>query len=678
MRPEFDHVAFEELWKVSGGYPLLLRSFTIAYDLSASPQPSDQLFGQRFSGPFADRVSGTRTRLAPPPDETLPLVIQHVVKSLCPNEQTVARIASLIGMEIDEDHLAALSGFAIAVVRKAIRGLIDLGIVDSNQPLRFRHRLTAEAITSSLDETVLGELRYLIATADVLPLNQRAMHALLAGSFLPLASALALSGKARNVARQDHIPNHLVELSDLERTTRLQHGELDPLNDFALCTDLAFASEALGKTSQGNHYRELALQIAERQGNFEWAALAVLTPPANGRAIADGRSSSQVSRAINLAGPESSKETMLQLRTERVHRLGISGATIRIPNEDLVALRLIVQSEVSPDAWIQIIRARVCSDLALATPAERLAAATSLASVRTQCDDIDLRSDSLVLIVRNALEMHDIEHVDAALQQVEAELLHSKRPVDRWTRNVLRCTALAIRGQLTAAYSHAVEAQRLGVVYGISDSALTWQLQSSQLLAYKPKLPSLVGVEPTPELSRYEATVGDDSMAGNLFALGLALLAQGESEVGNNESATEQVMAAQQFLDPSSPDHYLTAAAGQIARTCFALKVVPKADLLQLLRLVKIDSLIVGMIPGWSMGPASRYAALVNHLGGNSHDAIVELLQCADYCNETHQYLWEYVSLGDILAIDNLSTAMEDDQRVAIFDRQRRVQNRFT
>ena len=325
----------------------------------------------------------------------------------------------------------------------------------------------------------------------------------------------------------------------------------------------------------------------------------------------------------------------------------------------------------------------MCSDLAIATPEQRATAANSLEVARIQCKDNDLRVDALVLVVRNALEVHETRNVDAVLQRVEEEFLNSARPMDRWIRNVLRCSALAVRGQLTAAYSHALEAQRLGARFGISDSAITWQLQSSQLLAYNPKLHAFVGVEPAPEMAIQEGAP-DETMGANLLALAFALKAQAEVEIGETDSATTLIFAAEELLDLTSPDHYMLAAAGRIARTFFALNVAPRRELLEPLRAARMASLIVGMIPGWSMGPASRYAALANHLAGHSQDAIVELLQCADFARDTEQYLWEFVSLEDILTIDDFlmsetkSAAMATDQRSAIVARRRTVGIRFT
>jgi hypothetical protein len=452
---------------------------------------------------------------------------------------------------------------------------------------------------------------------------------------------------------------------------------LDAPIDFELYTDLAFAHEAIGDADQGNQHRELALQLAERQGNFGWAAIAVLTPPANGRALASGRTISQISRAINLAGPDACQQTILHLRAERVHRLAISGAAGRLPEEDLPLLQSIQSKDVTPDTWIQITRARLCSDLATANLDQRTAATTTLLPARTHCEDLDLRADSLVLAVRNALEIHHVETVDFVLQQVEEEFLTSPRPMDRWIRNVLRCTALAVRGQLSAAYSHAVEAQRLGVLYGISDSALTWQLQSAQLLTRNADLPALVGVEPAVDIPVFNPTIEDETMEGNLLALGLGFLAHGEVELGNHDAAASHVSMAQQFFNPIAHDFHLVAAAAQIVQTCLALNLNPAANVVEPLRSAGTSSIILGMISGWSMGPASRYAALANHLNGNSKAALSELLQCADHCRETKQQLWEFAALEDVLRIDLLTTSLSADQHALVAERARRVRDRF-
>ncbi len=649
---------YEQLWTISGGYPLLLRSVAIAYGLT--PLLDDLTLAQRDNN--ADRK------------EVLPLVLQHLLKNLGTEGQHLARLASLIGMELDEEQLASVSGFELADVRKAVNGLIDIGIVDSSYPLRFRHRLIAEALTFTLEPSQLAALHSVLGSSDVLPLTERAKHSLKAGPLLPFAEAYLLAGMARTLAREDQLPDQLVELSEIERNVRLRIGAIDPKTDFELCTDLAFGNEALGNTRLGNRFRELALQIAEREGNFEWASVAVLTAPANGRAIAAGRSISQISRAINLAQPNSPTEALLQLRAERVHRLGISGATSNLSEQDLLELRKVEQHEVAPDSWIKITRARLCSDLAVASLDQRTAATCSLVEARTHCRDNDLCVDALVLIMRNALETHNIGHVDVVLGQIEQEFLSSLRPMDRWIRNVLRCAALAVRGQLGAAFSHAVEARRLGHLYGISDSAITWDLQSSQLLAYDPKLADLFD-EDVPWESPMQESSGDETMDGNLLALGLALMAQSEVEQGNNASATAQISMAQQVLDQDSPDHYLAAAAGQIVRTCFALNTKPQVDLTELLHSVRTTSIIIGMIPGWSMGPALRYSALAEHLAGKSETAIQQLIECADYARDTTQHLWEYVCLDDILKIDR---SIPEPQYSALVDRRRRVRNRFT
>jgi hypothetical protein len=509
------------------------------------------------------------------------------------------------------------------------------------------------------------------------PLHQRAKHGLLSG-LLPLPSAVALSHRARAVAREQRLPNQLVELSELERTVLGKVGPIEPNADFELCADLAFAHEALGNNVQGDHYRELALQLAERQGNFLWASTAVLTPPVNGRTIASGRSPSQISRAINLAGPGASQQTVLQLRAERVHRLALSGSAQRITVEDLASLRSVQPSEVSPDTWMQIVRARLCADLATAKPQARIEAAASLEPARQQSEDHDLRADSLVFLVRHAIETHEPETVDVALQQVEEEFLTSTRPVDRWMRNVIRCTAFALRGELTAAYSYAVEAQRLGALYGISDSAITWQLQSAKLLVYKPNLAALVGVEPLVEITEATDLVVDETMEGNLLALALALLAQGEFEQGNADTAASWLEAAQQLFEPTSCDLYRLVAAAQIVQTCFASGSNPRVDLLEQLRSAETTSPILGMIPGWSMGPALRYAALANHLSGNSVTALEELLTCADVCRDSKQHLWEFTSLDDVLNIEANVGNFSHEQRLAISSRHQNLSNRFT
>jgi DNA-binding SARP family transcriptional activator len=748
----------EALWNISGGYPLLLRSAAIAYGLSETPgslpnglsgrssdhlvaahhnvkanhQPdqddvhnpaetsaetSDPTYDPTYDQTYDETCDPTLdpTGQEQPLREALSLVVQHVLKTLDEDGIHIAQIASLIGDELDEEQLSAITGRDLAVVRSAVDGLIEIGIVDSSYPLRFRHRLTAEALTTTLNLNELGALRTQLSQTENLPLCHRAKQGLLAaGIGLPLTSAFALSKAARDLARDNRSAGQLVELSELERNLRSKIAMLEPAIDFELCTDLAFAHEANGNAVLGSRYRELSLQLAERQGNFTWACRAVLTAPENGRAIAAGRSNSQISRALNLADANCSQEAILQLRAERVHRLGISGGTNRISNDDLDALRNAQDTAVSADAWIQITRARLCTDLAVATLPRRTEATLSLVHARTRCADNDLRVDSLVLLMRNALEAHDVKSIDALLQQVEAEFLLSARPMDRWTRNILRATALAARGQLSAAYSHAVEAQRLGALYGINDSAISWQLQSSQLLAFSEGLCSLIGIEPdtgepgsgepgTGVSNRVEPGAGqfsnpgqgsgettateflepaneDETMEGNLLPLGLALLAQGEIKLGNTVEAISQISLAQELFDRTAADHYLLVAAGQIVQTCVALNRAPTINLAGLLTSAGTASIIIGMIPGWSMGPALRYAALAEHLAGNTARATKLLLQSADHANATQQYLWELASLNDLCSINSgpgIIGGLSAEQRNSVVERLRQTRNRI-
>jgi Bacterial transcriptional activator domain/AAA ATPase domain len=205
--PELPTAAIEQLWSVSGGYPLLLRSFAIAYglgvasdfdsnfdptrdvvrdvgsrsdsdtnpdgglhpgtDLDVDPDPVRDV-GSRIdfaiapaavhdANPGTDREPGDHLDSGTYPDvrnadsivdpqpgghldpgidadleQALAVVAQQLLKTLGADGQKITHLAALLGMELDEELLAVLSGFPLPVIRKTVNVLITLGIIDAS------------------------------------------------------------------------------------------------------------------------------------------------------------------------------------------------------------------------------------------------------------------------------------------------------------------------------------------------------------------------------------------------------------------------------------------------------------------------------------------------------------------------------------------------------------------
>jgi DNA-binding SARP family transcriptional activator/type II secretory pathway predicted ATPase ExeA len=630
------------LWSASGGFPLLLQATSVAAAKNALHPQSVVLTAQIKRTGSGGSDSDLSRALQP--------VVRQLLRTLTAEQRNTAMYAAVIKNEIDEEALSRITSVAQDEIRKTVNTLVELGIVQGPFPFHFRHRSLRRAICDGSNRNEIGEIRRELARSQELDLIDRATHALHAPNWVGLEQALLQSKEGRRLAELTASFDRLVELSQFELELRSAFRE-DPMLTFELYRDLAIGHEALGNAQQGSHFRERGLQVAEQEGRFDWSLSVVLSPPAHGRAIAPGGSVSQISRAIALATPQSSINQLARLRAERLHRLAICGATKRIPQDEINWLRTLQPEELGLDGWIEVLRARLCSDLAVASVDERSLHVGSLAAVVGSSDDIDLRADGLVLVLRNCLEHQPASYADEILQIIDRELLNTMRPMDRWLRNIMRCTALAANGQLSAAFACAVEARRLGAKHGISDSLAGWHLQSRQLLFFDPSLPSKF-----PEVVNVaefeDPTVGDSSMEGNLLAMGAALEAQHLAGQGFEDQAREMLAFAESMFDGTLADVYVSSAAAAIVRASYVLGSEPVAGVSSILGALCNTSILVAMIPGWSLGPALRYSALLSSIQGEHQLAINQLLSCAKHCREFGLNLWWVVTLEDALEIE--------------------------
>ncbi len=639
--------ALDLLWAASGGFPLLLQALSVALarnalqlDLSSQEMTTTQ-----------SELSNSDNDLS----RALQPVVRQLLRTLSPQQRTTTIQAAVMKNEIDEETLSRVANVSQDDVRRTVNALVELGIVQGPYPFHFRHRSLRNAICDGSNQNEIGEIRSRLAKSHELGLIDQAVHALNAPNWVGLEQALSQSKAGRDHAKGTGAFDRLVELAQLELELRDSLRE-DPTTIFDLYCDLALAHEAMGNSKIGSAFRERALKLAEQEGRFDWSVSVVLSPPAQGRAIAPGGSISQISRAIALAGPQSSNQDLARLRAERLHRLAICGATNRIPTEEINWLRSLNPEELGLDGWIEVLRARLCSDLAVAPLEERSLHVGALAATIRGSRDIDLRADGLVLVLRNCLEYQPASFADQLLQILDQELLKTVRPMDRWLRNVMRCTALAVSGQLSAAFACAVEARRLGAKHGISDSSAAWILQSRQLLFFDPSLASKFPDDVT--IGDYEEPGIDDGlMEGNLLSLGAAMEAQLLAARGLEDQARELLNFAESTFDPTLADVYVSSAAASIARTCFVLSALPVSTVSDVLRALGNTSMLVAMIPGWSLGPALRYSALLESLQGHHELAVDQLLSCAKYCRDFGLNLWWAVALEDALTIESRHTS---------------------
>ena len=635
--------ALNLLWSASGGFPLLLQALSVALAKNAL-QPNGK-------GPAAQSkqigLGGSDHDLS----QMLQPVVRQLLRTLTAQQRNITMQAAILKNEIDEEALSRIANVPQDEIRKTVNALVELGIVQGPYPFHFRHRSLRQAIGDGSNQNQIGEIRCKLASSCELDAIDRAIHALHAPNCVGLEQALLRSKEGRRLAEDTGSFDRLVELSQLELQLRSSLPE-DSTSTFELCLDLALGHETLGNAKQGKVFRERGLRLAEQEGRFDWSLLVVLSPPAHGRAIAHGGSVSQISRSIGLATSQSPIRDLARLRAERLHRLAICGATKRIPEDEIHWLRTLDPEELGLDGWIEVLRARLCSDLAIAPLPERSLHVGALAAVVASSGDIDLRADGLVLVLRNCLEHQPAAYADQLLQILDRELLNTTRPMDRWLRNVMRCTTLAANGQLSAAFACAIEARRLGLKHGISDAGAGWFLQSRQLLFFDPslvnKFPEAVNLT---ELE--DQNVDDTSMEGNLLAVGAAMEAQHLAGQGFNDQAEEMLTFAEAMFDATLADVYVSSAAAAIVRACYVLGTHPVSDVADVLGTIFKTSVLVAMIPGWSLGPALRYSALLESIRGHHELAVTQLLLCAKHCREFGLNLWWVVALEDALEIEN-------------------------
>jgi DNA-binding SARP family transcriptional activator len=634
--------ALDLLWAASGGFPLLLQATSVALVQSAL-QPDSSSHAIHIAHPELGNSDGDLSRALQP-------VVRQLLRTLTPERRNITMLAAVMKNEIDEEAISKIADAPQDEVHKTVNTLVELGIVQGPYPFHFRHRSLRNAVCDGSNQNDIGAIRSRLAKSAELSVIDQAIHALHAPNWVGLEQALLQAKEGRRLAILSSSFDRLVELAQLELDLRNSSDE-DPTIAFELCCDLALGHEAMGNTNLGNTYRERGLQLAEKEGRFDWSLSIVLSPPANGRAIAPGGSVSQISRAIALATTHSSIKDVARLRAERLHRLAICGAIKHIPHDEIDWLCSLDPDELGPDGWIEVLRARLCSDLAIASVEERSLHVAALAAVVGSSRDIDLRADSLVLILRNCLEYQPAAMAEQLLQILDQELLNTVRPMDRWLRNVMRSTALAANGQLSAAFACALEARRLGAKHGISDSSAGWLLQSRQLLFFDPsllsKFPDVVNIT-DPEDQNTE----DALMEGNLLAMGAAMEAQHLAGQGFLTQAEEMLEFAESTFDPTLSDVYVSSAAAAIVRTCFVLGKQTTGDVSFVLSNLTTTSILVAMIPGWSLGPALRYSALLQSILGEHETAVNQLLACAHHCREFGLNLWWAVALEDALAID--------------------------
>jgi DNA-binding SARP family transcriptional activator len=640
----------ELLWKMSGGYPLLLRAATIMLTrIRSSSENLDHNFDLVVLSDSED----------PEIAEAMGVVVHQLLRSLNPEAQHLAVIAALLGHQVDEDILALTSGQELHVVRDAVNSFIGLGLVEGPYPFHFRHRSLADAVLLSIHPMQIAEIRQQIVLTEDLPITTRAKHALLCVPNIEPSTALTLSRLARNEARASHRNSELSELSKLEAVLFSVPKGAETDDDFTRLTDLAFSQEALGNVSAGEQHRQSALEMAERAGNFDWAVKAVLTPPAQGRPLAAGRSNSYLSRVIALANPNTELITLARLRAERVHRLALAGSYRRLPEGEISWLKALKENDVGSECWAEVARALLCSELAAGPYLARLAMTQQMAKAMENSANTDLKVDSLVLKLRCELETHDREQIDNCLHDIDSLLLHTGRPMDEWMRNVMRSTVFASRGELSTAYGYAKEAHSIGSAHTIADSEITWQLQSLALLAIDPSLGrdcsnSKPGIESTPIASTTEAleVLEAEALEGNLLALGLAMHAEGLAAAGDLGSAAEFNRAAQDLLDSESLDNYFLPASACIAHVAFLTRTPVDLQVQSTLAKDKKLSLIIGMIPGWSLGPALRYESHALFANGNHIAALKQMNTSVNLANKTGQRLAEASSLADLILME--------------------------
>jgi hypothetical protein len=593
------------------------------------------------------RLEGTDDALA----AALSPILRQLLRTLSLDQQKICLRAAVIGQVVDEEVLSRVTGFTLEAIRTAVNSLIELGIIEGPYPFHFRHRSLRHALCAGMDLNELGAIRYELATSLDLSVVDRAIHALRAPSWVGREIALCQSAEGRAAAKSERRFDKVVKVATLELELRGTPLTLEETSiEFELICDLAQAHESLGNSIAGKVFRERGLQLAEQEGRFDWSLAVVMTPPAHGRAIAPGGSVTQISRAIALAKSTSPVRHIARLRAERLHRLAICGAVKRVPEEEITWLSEIQPDQLGLDGWIEVLRARLCSDLAVTGIEERSRQVSALSAVLRSSNDIDLRADGLVLTFRNSLEYQGAPVFNDFFEVLDQDLLDTGRPMDRWLRSVLRCTALAAQGQLSAAYAAAIEARRLGAKHGISDSAAGWQLQSRQLLSFDPSLSNRFA---DPYVAAdFEPRSDDDLMEGNLVAVGAAMEAQFFAKQQLFAEARDLLSLAESVFDPCIPDLYMSAAAACIAQACFVLNQKPPQSIGTVLKNLSTTSILVAMIPAWSLGPALRYSALVESLAGDQESARGNLLACAQRCGELGLILWQVVALEDALSID--------------------------
>jgi hypothetical protein len=376
-------------------------------------------------------------------------------------------------------------------------------------------------------------------------------------------------------------------------------------------------------------------------------------------------------RALGLATTKSDARILTRLRAERINQHGLSGTTARLPDGELEWANAIAHNcDESYEFWPEVTRASLCATLgdSIATK-QRKKLSDRLFAATTDGRDLDLRSDALALALRSAIEIVDFDRIRSVLAYGD-ELASSARPVDRWGRNAIRSCVASMTGNLTSALRFAYDAYVIGASFGVSDSLLTWTVQS-RLIGSVSERP--IDFDKNFPIIRTQ----DDSEAAdvgpNATALGAAFFANDALLKADEKTANLLLEASVSAIDVESHDFFLLPAAAWISQTCFGLRrEVPECALNALVPLGNA-SVVVGMTPAASLGPASRFVAQINYLNGDLAASEESFRQTTTFCRETGQLTWEAATLRDWLR-----TVSDGERADTLRERLRVVLSRFS
>jgi DNA-binding SARP family transcriptional activator len=636
--------ALERSVEIAGGHPLLLRSV------------ATMLFSQRIadSASLADVLEPSAALNALDIDSALTVALRSITRDLGHDVQTVAPLAALIGVTIDESVIASAAGVDLSLVRQVVDRLLTVGILVGPYPFRFRHRSIMDALVAGLGDGPRRLLHARIAHAADVDLSLRALHALKALPEVSLVDAIQMAGRARAQSRSTSDYSHLVQIAELERSLRAADPRLptSPATEYELLADLLSGYDSLGNAERDAQLREELLVLAERTGNFTWAAEAMLTPPPYGRSIAAGQSISGITRAIALGQMGETSTGLVRLRAERLHRAAMTGRAAEFVT-DAQFLMDVDEAKVGPEVWSEVARALLCADFSCAAASERTTMTQRLRASTSKVNDVDLLSDGFALELRDAIECGDPDRIDRGLRRIDELFLGSNRAVDRWARLITRATVFAARGLLDQAYATAAAAYRQGMTGGVSDTETSWAIQSGELLALKPELITLAPeTQPIFALDR-DTSRADESVAGNLVALAFAMFARASLREGDSAQAQAFLAEARNTFQPATLDLHRRGAAVLIAASLFECGDVLPIDVEQVLLGPEAPGVTVGMVSGWCYGPAVRFAARFGlHGRSNSlsrEQAVMLELDCLSWCQRAQFVTFEIAVLEDLI-----------------------------